>query len=102
MSRREQRGAAPARVDLCIDELVLHGVAARDRHRAADAIERELARLIADHGVPPGLAGGSIDDAPAPAVVMPRGARPEQLGREVALAIYRALASAPRVEREGT
>jgi hypothetical protein len=99
VSRREPNRAAPAEVDLRIDELVLHGVAARDRHRAADAIERELAQLIAARGVPPSLAAGSVADAPAPAVVLPRGAGPDELGREVAVAIYQAIGSAGRPRR---
>ena len=35
------------RVELVVDELVLHGVDPRDRHRIGDAIERELkARMV--------------------------------------------------------
>lgn len=87
------------RVDLRIDELVLDGVAARDRHRVADAIERELARLIADRGLPPALR--SADEPRAPAIVVTAGARPDDLGKSVAAAIYGALAPAARPPRDG-
>jgi len=39
-------------VALNIDELVLHGFAARDRHRIAEAVQREMTRLITLHGMP--------------------------------------------------
>jgi hypothetical protein len=89
---RRAPGPVPARIDLRIDELILHGVAASDRHRVADAIEHELARLIAERGVPGGLAPRA-DDARAPAALaVPRSGRSDDLGRGVAGAIYRALA----------
>lgn len=37
----------PARVDIVIDELVLHGFAPGDRHAVAEALQRELAALLA-------------------------------------------------------
>ena len=63
----------PSDVELHIEELLLHGFAASDRHRIAEAVEGELARLLAERGVPPALAqegelarvdGGSFDVAP--------------------------------------
>jgi hypothetical protein len=48
------------RIELHIEELVLHGFARGDRYGIADAIERELSRLLAvqftGHAVPPALA----------------------------------------------
>lgn len=109
---RAAAAPAPARIELRIDELVLHGVALRDRHRVADAIERELARLVADGGAP---AAAALATNPAPArpapppppasIVVPRGARAEDLGAGVARAIYRTLGptlgAAPGPDREG-
>jgi hypothetical protein len=43
-------------VELHVDELVLEGVAAGDRHAVAQAVRAELARLIAERGLPPSLA----------------------------------------------
>lgn len=72
-----------------IEELVLHGFPAGQRYAIAEAVERELARLVGERGVPPGLAvaqdaawvdGGAFDAAP--------GARPQQIGVQVARAVY--------------
>ncbi len=41
----------PARIELHIEELVLHGFAPGDRHAIGDAVERELARLFTEHGL---------------------------------------------------
>ena len=76
-------------VDLHIEELVLEGFASVDRHRIGAAIERELARLLTERGLPPGLAqnaevprldGGSFE--------MNRNATPEGVGGQVAGAVY--------------
>jgi hypothetical protein len=44
---------APVRpnVELHIEELVLHGFSPHDRWRIADAVQSELARSIAEHGI---------------------------------------------------
>ena len=39
-------------VEVHIDELVLHGFAPGDRRGIGDAVERELARLLAARGLP--------------------------------------------------
>jgi hypothetical protein len=43
------------RIEVHIEELVLHGVDARDRHRVADAMQQELLRMFAGAPLPPGL-----------------------------------------------
>jgi len=43
-------GVAP-NVELHIEELVLHGFSPHDRWRIADAVQSELARSIAAHGI---------------------------------------------------
>lgn len=43
-------------IDLEIDELVLNGFAAADRHAIGDAFQRELARLLAERGIPQAIA----------------------------------------------
>ncbi len=43
----------PARIELHIDELVLHGFAPSDRHAIGDAVQHELARLLAEQGLAP-------------------------------------------------
>ncbi len=79
-------------VDLRIEELVLDGFAPADRYRIAEAVESELARLFAEQGVPPSLLAGQApalrDGASFEAA---RGAPAEQIGAQVARAIYKGL-----------
>jgi hypothetical protein len=42
---------AVTRLELVVDEVVLHGIDPRDRHRVGDAIERELRARIARESV---------------------------------------------------
>jgi hypothetical protein len=76
-------------VELHVDELVLHGFAPRDRHAVGDALRAELTRLIAEGGVPAGMAradgaarldGGSFRVSP--------GQRAADVGAAVARAVY--------------
>jgi len=77
------------RIDLHIEELVLEGFHPADRRRLGAAVERELARLLTERGLPPGLARGAdlprLDGGSFPA---PPGARPEAVGRQVAAAVF--------------
>jgi hypothetical protein len=79
-------------IDLHIDELVLHGFAARDRHRIAEAMQRELARLITADGQANflkyplslgGINGGEFN--------VQANAKPQAAGTEIARAVYRSL-----------
>lgn len=79
----------PGNLELHIEQLVLHGFAPGDRHRIADAVERELARLFVEQGVPPSLANGgeaALLDLGGFEVVP--GSRVEAIGSQVAQAIY--------------
>lgn len=78
-----------ARVNLDIEELVLHGFSPGDRHRIGQAVEFELARLITERGVPASLSregelarmdGGTFDMSP--------NSRPEVVGGQVARSVY--------------
>ena len=80
-------------VRLHIEELVLEGFPPGDRHRIAEAVQAELARLFADEGVPSGPASGesapTLDGGTFP--VAPQ-AGPSRIGAQVAQAVYRGLA----------
>ena len=76
-------------VELHVEELVLHGFARRDRQAIGEALRGELARLIAERGLPAGLSaadgaasldGGAFRASP--------GQRPAEVGAAVANAIY--------------
>ncbi|MEJ2009120.1 MAG: hypothetical protein P8Z30_13360 [Acidobacteriota bacterium] len=52
--QQHHEGKSPSRrrVEVHIEELVLHGFAPGDRHRIAVAVKQELSRLILAEGVP--------------------------------------------------
>lgn len=76
-------------IKLRIDELVLEGFAAGDRYRIAAAVEAELMRLFTDRGAPPGLAnGGAVPALDGGSFAVTPGAKPEQVGAQVAGAVY--------------
>ena len=64
-ARRRGRPAAmaPARIELHIEELVLHGFAPGDRRPLGEAVERELTRLLGGGAPapPPRAQGGAVD-----------------------------------------
>lgn len=77
-------------VVLHIEELVLHGFSPHDRWRIADAVQSELARSIAEHGIGaqhaiaiPQLNAGTIH------VVQPM--RAHAIGAQVGRALHGAL-----------
>ena len=84
--------ARRANVELHIDELVLHGFAARDRHRIAASLERELTRLIAQGGdahLP--ASSMQVDRIDAGRFNLDPAARPSYIGQTVAQRVYRQL-----------
>ncbi|HEU0015941.1 MAG TPA: hypothetical protein VFQ45_19850 [Longimicrobium sp.] len=76
-------------IELHVDELVLEGVAARDRHAVGQAMRAELARLIAERGLPASLAAADgmarLDGARFSAAA---GQGPAQIGAAVARSIF--------------
>jgi hypothetical protein len=79
----------PENVELHIEELVLRGFAPGERHRIGEAVERELVRLLGEHGVPPSLAQGSeVERLDGGAFEVAHGSKAEAVGVQVAQAIY--------------
>ena len=79
----------PENIELHIEELVLHGFAPGDRYRIGEAVERELARLFAEQGVPPSLApGGEVASLDGGAFEVEPGSTAEAIGVQVAQAVY--------------
>ena len=77
------------RVDVRMEELVLHGFSSLDRHAVGAAVERELAaRITAEGGVAP-VSAGQVD---AGEFTTPAGLGPDALGSRVAERVGRALA----------
>jgi len=89
-------------IQLHIEELLLDGFDPRDRHRIADALERELARLFRS-GQWPVISGQSSalrsrshrdvaqESLDAGAVVLPNGAPARNTGTQIAGALHSAL-----------
>lgn len=80
----------PARIELHIDELVLHGFAAGDRHAIRDAVQLELTRLFAEQGLDASRLGrGDRVDVNAGEFQVARESRPQAVGAQVAQAVHR-------------
>jgi len=76
-------------IELHIEELVLHGFEAKDRHRIAGEVERELARLVGDGQ---GLRGNiAIERLNGGEFRVPAGAKPQAAGKQIAQSVYRSL-----------
>jgi hypothetical protein len=79
-------------IELHIDELVLHGFAASDRHAIGVAVERELARLIGEQGLPPAIGrSGERWRLDGGAFNLAAGAPAEVIGTQVARVVYAGL-----------
>ena len=81
-------------LELHIEELVLHGFSAGDRHRIGDAVERELGRLFAEQGVPPSLVqGDEIARLDGGTFEVKPHFKAEMVGAQVAHAVYGGLSA---------
>lgn len=82
----------PTRVEILIDELVLHGFAAGDRYPIAEALEQELARLMREQGVAPALTRpGETERIDAGSFSLAAGSPANAVGVRSAQAVYRGL-----------
>jgi hypothetical protein len=85
-------------VELHIEELVLHGFAARDRHRIAAAVQVELARLLAAEGQANLLKGRwSLETVNAGAFKVQANAKPLAAGKQIAQAVYRTISREAKI-----
>ncbi len=79
-------------VELRIGELVLHGFPPSDRQRIGGAMERELARLFAEKGIPPSFGqGGEVARLDGGAFEAKPSFGAEAIGVRVARAVYQGL-----------
>jgi hypothetical protein len=89
--RRGEETMRPS-VELHVDELVLEGFAPGDRRRIGEAVERELARLLAIGDLPARLAeGGEIARLDGGSFEAAAGGRAEAVGGQVARAVFGSL-----------
>jgi hypothetical protein len=76
-------------VELHIDELGLHGYSPRERYGISNAVERELARLLSQQGIPSSLRSEhTTDEIKGATLDATRNARPHAIGRQIAQAVY--------------
>ena len=75
-------------VELHIDELVIHGIGASDRGRIGEAVERELARLLSERGLPMGFCGDHIDRLDGGRITISSGGSGEGIGIQIARSLY--------------
>ncbi len=78
-------------IELHIDELVLHGFNPADRRRIGEAVERELARLLGEEGIPGGSGDVQISRLDGGSITLAPGARPEAVGAEIARSVHGSL-----------
>lgn len=74
-------------VEVNIGELVLHGFPAGRRRVIADAFRAEMARLLAERGVPPALAG-SVPPVDAGTYSARPHDGPQAIGAAIARSVY--------------
>ena len=97
---RRTQGGKPKRVEIQIDELVLHGFGAGERFAIAEAVQQELARRFSERGLPDALAAPlAIERLDAGAFQAMPGARATSTGANVARAIYEGLGPEPKPRR---
>jgi hypothetical protein len=78
-------------LELIIERLILPDLPLLHRERVAAALEGELARLWAEQGPPPGVEAGEPLALRATSVQVAEGARPDEIGAQVAQSIYTSL-----------
>jgi len=76
------------KIELHINELIMHGFAPEDRYRIGEAVEKELANLLTERGMPPQENGLEIAGLNVGDISIAKGARPEAIGAQVARAVY--------------
>ncbi len=79
----------PSRVEVMIDELVLHGFAPGDRYAIAEALEQELTRLLSEQGVPQTfMQGGEVERLDGGSFPVTAAAKGTSVGEYAAQTLY--------------
>lgn len=83
---------SPQDIALHIEQLMMEGLQPSDRHQFGNAVQTELARLLAEHGMPPNLTGSAeLGRLAAGSISVSSTPRPAIIGRQVAEAVYRGI-----------
>jgi hypothetical protein len=85
-------GGTPQLIEVHIEELVLHGLDARDRHRIGAAVEHELTRLFTEQGIPPSFAHtNEVPRLDGGTFTLASGSPADTVGGQVAQAVHGSL-----------
>jgi hypothetical protein len=87
--------ARPRRVEVAIDELVLHGFDVRHRHSIAEAVQAELAAVLQGWSPTAGASAGRLE---AGSFAVTAAAPPAAVGRGVARQVGQAVQAAATPE----
>jgi len=83
----------PPVVELHIGELVLEGFPSLDQAQLGAVVQQELARLLAERGLPAGLArGGEVASLDGGEFQVQQGSKAPEIGAQIAQAVYGGLA----------
>lgn len=77
------------KIEIYIDELVLHGFSRADAPAIGDAVKREISRLIELKGIYPGLV--DTDSIDAGEFFAAPGTKPGSVGSQVGRSVYKGL-----------
>lgn len=84
----------PSRVEVTIDELVLHGFVPGDRYAIAEALQGELTRLLSEQGVPAAyMQGGEVERVDGGSFALAPGAKGSSVGTQAAQAVFEGVQS---------
>ena len=86
----------PRAIEFQLEELVFHGLDMRDVAGVADGLEQELTRLLAEQGLPAGLASdGDYGHVRGAAFAAESGGATSVTGSAIARAVYEGLSRWP-------
>jgi hypothetical protein len=89
------------RIELHIDELILHGVAPNDAGQVGQAVEQELTRLLSLHGLPSSLsAARELEMLDGGRFAMTVHARPSSIGNQVAGSVFKGMVKSKEPVRQ--
>lgn len=90
MNKKQQNG----NIELHVNELVLYGFPRSERHRIGEAVRQELLRQLTEQGIPQALIQQArVARLNAGSIQAGQGVKPENIGMQVAQAVYGIVAS---------
>jgi hypothetical protein len=80
-----------ANLELHIEQITLHGFAAKDRRGIGEAVQQELTRLLEEEGIPDGLrTPNRIPSLHAPEIRLESTTSADAIGGQIARSLYAA------------